>query len=208
MSKLIIFDMDGTLFRTETVDLVAINKALERNGFARLSDEEILDLIGITMEEACKIVLGEVEKSVVGQFTEDVIRFEKEEIAACGQLYPGVSEMLEGLKEKGYTLCICSNGDDEYIHAIVDKFDFKKYFAEIWYSHEGITKSQAVGILKQKFEADTFVMVGDRSSDIEAARANGGTSIGVAYGFGQEEPYAADFTVWSIRELYEKLLEI
>jgi phosphoglycolate phosphatase len=124
MRKLIIFDMDGTLFRTETVDLVVINKALERNGFPRLSDEEILDLIGITLAEVYKIVLGEVEKSVVDQFTQDVIRFEKEEIAAYGQLYPGVLDMLEGLKEMGYTLCICSNGDEEYIHAIVEKFDF------------------------------------------------------------------------------------
>lgn len=33
--KLIIFDLDGTLFRTDTVDVEAFNKALTSNGFQK-----------------------------------------------------------------------------------------------------------------------------------------------------------------------------
>lgn len=33
--KLVIFDLDGTLFRTETADLASISKAFAVNGFDR-----------------------------------------------------------------------------------------------------------------------------------------------------------------------------
>jgi uridine kinase len=54
-----------------------------------------------------------------------------------------------------------------------------------------------------KFGA-TAAIVGDRSHDIEAARANDSLSIGALYGYGESEPEQADITINS----FDRLLSI
>jgi phosphoglycolate phosphatase len=200
-TKLIIFDMDGTLFRTETVDIIAINKALSDNGYKTRKGNEILKLIGPTLDEICDILLGEVKDDLKTKFFADVIKYELEEIEKSGELYEGVVDLMENLKSKGFTLCICSNGSQKYIDKIIQKFCLNQYFHEIWSQTDGITKSEAIGILKYKFDADSFIMIGDRAYDLDAAKENGGISIGVTYGFGKDEVLCADYTCDRLEEI-------
>ncbi|MHB8065448.1 MAG: HAD family hydrolase [Ruminiclostridium sp.] len=206
--KLVIFDLDGTLFRTETVDVEAFNKALALNGFQMKSSEQILSLMGLVLEDVCKELTNISDCVTIEKFKNDVIKFEKEAIMAHGELYIGVSEFLSNLTEKGYTLCICSNGNSEYVKAISEKFKFNNIFSEILYETKGFSKAQAVKILKDKYQADSFIMIGDRLCDIEAAKINGGISIGAAYGFGKEEADTADYTAYSIPEVEKIILSI
>jgi phosphoglycolate phosphatase len=194
ITKLVIFDLDGTLFRTETVDIKAINNALISNEFSPKSDDEILGIIGYTLKDAIKKLINVDENTIVEKLSRDIITFEQDLIESSGELYEGIIYLLDSLKESGYKLCVCSNGGKDYIEGITNKFSLYNYFDDIKYSQEGVTKSQAVDLLKSKYSVDMFVMIGDRSSDIEAASDNNGKLIGVTYGFGKEEVLAADFT--------------
>jgi phosphoglycolate phosphatase len=205
LAKLIIFDLDGTLFRTETVDIKAFNRALSGMGYSERKDKEILDLIGVPLDEICRVLLDTSNQDLIEAFKKDVIGFETEEITLSGKLYDGVPDFLNNLKRCGFQICICSNGNEEYVMDISNKFGFKNIFDEIWYEKKGITKKEAVGILKKKFSADKFVMVGDRLCDIEAGRDNGGISIGASYGFGNNELESADYIANSIEDL-EKII--
>ncbi|MCB2356347.1 HAD family hydrolase [Clostridium estertheticum] len=203
--KLVIFDLDGTLFRTETVDIKAINDALVKNGYEMKSDDEILNLIGLTLRDVCGVLINRVDEDSINQFARDIIAFEQPYIREYGELYDGVLNCLNTLKEKGYTLCICSNGNKEYVLGIYEKFAFFNIFDDICYSSDGISKTQAVGMLKSKYKAEKFIMVGDRTSDIEAASHNGGISIGVTYGFGKDEVSLANYVANNLQEV-EKLV--
>ena len=208
--KLIIFDVDGTLFRTETVDVEAFNKALINNGYPPKSREEILNLIGLTLEEIAVSFLNTQEEELLEKFKQDVIAYEEEAIITSGELYSGAEELLKNLKDKGFTLCICSNGNKEYITTIADKYDFNSLFDEIWYARKGITKVEAVKRIIDKFGVHKFVMVGDRLCDIEAAQENQGIAIGAAYGFGGSEMDKADYvakTVGEVESIIDKLYE-
>lgn len=207
-TKLVIFDLDGTLFRTETVDVEAFNRALVLNGYSRRSEDEILSLVGLVFEDMCKSLLNTEDQQIIKKFKMDVIKFEDEAILRSGELYPGVYDFLAGLKSKGFTLCICSNGNEEYVTSIAGKFHFDSLFDEIWFEKKGISKLQAVKMLKEKYRVDNFIMVGDRLCDIEAGKLNNGTSIGVTYGFGGKEPEAADYVVDSIEEIERIILGI
>jgi HAD superfamily hydrolase (TIGR01549 family) len=201
LSKLIIFDLDGTLFRTETVDIEAFNAALISNGYLPRTGSDIMNLIGYPLDAICRQLLDSENPSLIEKFKIDLINYESKLIVSFGKLYPGVTEFLRRLKNKGLNLCICSNGNKEYVEAITTKFNFRAVFNEIWYEKNGITKSQAIKILKKKFQADSFIMVGDRASDIEAAKDNKGIAIGVSYGFGGKEIMNADYIAGSISEL-------
>ncbi|MBU3187696.1 HAD family hydrolase [Clostridium estertheticum] len=199
--KLVIFDLDGTLFRTETVDIKAINDALVKNGYEMKSDDEILNLIGLTLREVCKVLINRVDEDSIKQFARDIIAFEQPYIRE----YDEVLSCVNALKEKGYTLCICSNGNKEYVLGISKKFAFFNIFDDICYSSDGISKIQTVGRLKSKYKVEKFIMVGDRTSDIEAASHNGGISIGVTYGFGKDEVLLANYVANTLQEV-EKLV--
>ncbi len=206
-NKLIIFDLDGTLFRTETVDVEAFNCALELNGYRTKDKDKILSLIGLPLKDICKTLLETDDSDLVNEFKRDVIKFENDFIATFGQLYCGVEDFLLRLKASDYKLCICSNGNKEYVTAIADKFGFHLIFDEIWHEKDGISKSEAVGMLKDKFGVDGFIMVGDRTADIQAAKDNGGIAIGVTYGFGKNEAEKADYTAKDIVEVEKAICE-
>jgi phosphoglycolate phosphatase-like HAD superfamily hydrolase len=198
--KTVLFDLDGTLFRTETVDIVALNKALSQNGMELRSDAEILDCIGLTLDETCKR-FGISDSAACGKFAKDVLYFEMQEIDRNGRLYDGADVLIRELKEAGFTVCLCSNGSSEYVGRILEKFSLAEYFDEIWPHREGYSKSQAVACLAEKYAKDGFIMIGDRDSDIDAGRENGGITVGMLYGFGGNEPFNADFTACDITEL-------
>ena len=206
--KTVIFDNDGVLFRTETVDITAINKALVLHGLEEKSPEYILDCIGITLEEMCEERFGITDPIEKKSFMEDVTRIEQGEIARNGLMYEGAPELIKRLKKKGYTLCICSNGSYDYVHGIMGKFGLLKMFDEIWAHKNGFSKSQAVACLAKKYSDGCFVMIGDRSIDIDAGRDSGAITIGTLYGFGGNEPYAADYTAGNIAELEQVIYSI
>lgn len=199
--KLVIFDLDGTLFRTETVDVEAINKALTINGYSRRGEKEILSLIGGTLDDVSISLLNTKDMKIIEKFKSDVIRFEKDEISRLGKLYHGVIESLISLKDSNYKLCICSNGGQEYLFEISKKFKLNRIFEDIYPNNSKLTKSQRVGVLKEKYGSDNFIMVGDRTSDIEAAKDNKGVSIGVSYGFGGNEVLKADYIANNFKEV-------
>lgn len=206
--KLLIFDLDGTLFKTETVDIRAINDALVKNGYRVKSYDEILNVIGLTLKDVCRVLINKVDEDVINQFSRDIIAFEQTYIREYGELYEGVLDCLNALKEKGYTLCICSNGNKEYVLGITNKFELFNIFDDICYSRDGISKTQAVGILKHQYKVDSFIMVGDRTSDIEATLLNGGISIGVSYGFGKDEILLANYVADNIQEVEKIIMSI
>ena len=199
--KLVIFDLDGTLFRTETVDVVAINRALVVNGYKSKYESEILSVIGMTLDEACISLINSSDLKIIDKLKKDIINFEKDEVLKYGKLYEGVIESLIRLKNLGFTLCICSNGNEVYIKQVSKKFRFNKIFCEISFNDNKLSKSERVAIIKDKYKADKFIMVGDRTSDIEAARENNGISIGVTYGFGKDEPLSADYVARDIKDV-------
>lgn len=202
----VIFDLDGTLFRSESVEITAFGRAFEANGLKNMPKDEILSFMGLKMQEVC-LLLGLTDRASQRKFRNDLVTYEKEAIYTSGELYKDAAEMLKHLREDGFRLCICSNGESDYIYAVTERFELTGLFEVIRTADDGYSKSEALGHLVKRLGADRFIMVGDRTSDIEAARENGGISIGAAYGYGGSEAAAADYTAESIQEV-ERLISL
>ncbi|MFC3749120.1 HAD hydrolase-like protein [Paenibacillus sp. GCM10012306] len=210
----IIFDMDGTLFQTESLLLPAYHKMfdiLREEGLytgTTPPEERILGSVGMLLEQIWKIVMPEAGENVHRRADELLLQLEIEGLEAGNTLlYPQVAETLVALKERDVRLFVASNGLQDYIHSIVVVHELKELFEGL-YSAGGqgtATKTDLVRILLDSRGISSAWMVGDRSSDVKAGKDNGQTVIGCAYAdFGrQDELKGSDVIIESIGELLE-----
>jgi len=203
----IIFDFDGTLFDTRTVDVAAFNRAFADMGRAALAEDQVLAVVGKPLT-AIAADFFDSDGQEANRYFELVLQYELEEIPPNAQMYPFAIELLHKLKKAGHSLVICSNGNKEYLETILRKFDLYDLFTIIWYAHEGVSKIRALEIILEELPKDKTVYVGDRAEDLEAARSHSLPFIGATYGYGGSEMdgavYAAD-DVRKILSLIEQL---
>ena len=209
MKSAVIFDMDGTLFQTNLILEPALEATFEvlRSQNLWTGDTPIdkyRDIMGATLPEVwqalCPNHSEEVRKGSNALFHKQLIQLIK---SGKGALYEQVEETLAQLHDK-YHLYIASNGQVEYLKAIVEKYNLER-FIENTYSIERIdsgNKSELVQLVKTENEIKRGFVVGDRASDIKAAKDSGLISIGVRFDFSQEnELKHAHYVIESLPEI-------
>lgn len=186
----IIFDLDGTLFQTEKLAIPAFRNALERLRRADMfersmpTDEEIQSVFGLTHEEIWNRLLPGADEQVKKMADQWMLEEELHGLQhGRGELYPGVEETLNRLKQDGWRLFIASNGILPYVKGVLATFQLLPLFSGIYTAGEYRTheKKELVSILIKEHKVTGGYMVGDRSSDVEAGLANGLTVIGCQY---------------------------
>ncbi len=203
----IIFDLDGTLFKSESTFVEAVKRVCASRGIKTPEESGIKSFIGFTMEEVCEHIFG-------GNFTQDklseiameISREEKNALLSHGKLYEGVIDILDRLLEEDMTLCICSNGRSEYVHTVLSTFGIKEYFSVIKPRVEGLNKSQLIKQILDETMSSSAMVVGDTNFDMDAAHDTGCLAIGVTYGYG--ENLVSDFIAHSPSEVYNIIKKI
>lgn len=191
----VIFDMDGTLLKTEEVALPAFKRTfqeLKKSGefTGKIpSDEELTGVFGMTLEEIWNQLLpgqsGELKKKADKRMLEHELAILKE---GGLHLYPEVKETLKKFQDQGISLFIASNGLDEYIRGVCECFVLTDFFQDLYSAGRFQTESKddLVAKLLRDFSIEKGVMVGDRKSDIQAGLANHLYTVGCNYGFSEE----------------------
>jgi phosphoglycolate phosphatase len=207
-----VFDMDGTLFQTESLLIPAYHKMFDMLRAEGLysgptpPEERILSSLGMLLADIWKNVMPEAGEEVHRRADQLLLQLEVEGLEAGGTLlYPKVVETLTALKERGVRLFVASNGLKDYIHSIVVIHKLKDLFDDL-YSAGGqgtATKVELLRLLLDDHGISNAWMVGDRSSDVEAGKGNGQTVIGCAYaGFGRDDELkGSDVIINSFDEL-------
>jgi phosphoglycolate phosphatase len=213
----IIFDMDGTLFQTETVLVPALHKTFDRLRREALWQgdtpvEEYLRILGVPIAEVWRQLMPEASEAVRKQadawFLEDIIA---EIEQGNGRLYPDVLTTLAALADQEIPLFVASNGRQRYLAAIRTAFQLEHYFID-FYGLDRFSlpsKSALVKQLLNDYQIERAVMVGDRRSDIQAAKDNGIWSIGCRFGFANDEELrGADVIIHQFSEIGSVWVEI
>lgn len=208
----IIFDMDGTLFQTDRILELALDDT-----FKLLTEMNIWEKEKPTPIDTYRRIMGvplpvvwenllpshslEVREAANEIFHEKLIDNIKGD---KGALYPKVQEVLKYLKEQNINLYIASNGQTPYLEAIVEQYNLMQWITEVFSIDqiESMDKTELVGEIVRKYSIYHGAVVGDRLSDIDAAKGNGLTAIGCRFDFAQEEELArADLVISSFEEL-------
>ncbi len=200
---LLIFDLDGTLFRTETVTVPAVQDTFREHGLPAPSREEILPVIGMPGREYEFWLRDRCPETIASEFVETVFKREMQFAETKGELYPGVRDVLERLLSLQFRLAICTNGPQSYVDIVFGAHRLDEFFALVRCRRsDDDNKQLMVKELLDQSVARPAMMIGDRFVDFDAARQNGIPSIGATYGYGLAEEYGnADLTVASVSEL-------
>lgn len=178
----VIFDLDGTLFQTAICEYYAMNQLRSEYSLPSLSEQIIKQNIGKQTADFLKCYFPESYLS--DTFIEHYHNLEHAAILQHGSLFPDIPALLEHLKRNHCQLDICSNGSVEYINRVLDKTNIRAYFRHLITAQNFSSKADAIRTLLT--EESPAVIVGDTTSDFDAANKNFLPSIGAAYGYGND----------------------
>jgi len=187
---LIVFDLDGTLTDSFMLGRVLFKRVFALMGFGEISDELADSFNGPSADEVCRI-MG-IEGARRAEYNRLIDEIESELVRTIGKVYPGVQEMLAVLSPHAH-LAILTNGAPCYLAACMEHYGFEPYIGLRSGYAEGVTKAERIMQWEREISAQRVIVVGDRKSDIDNARAAGAYAVGVTYGMGtREELIGAD----------------
>ncbi|WEG14546.1 HAD hydrolase-like protein [Pullulanibacillus sp. KACC 23026] len=210
MKHSFIFDMDGTLFQTDKILNLALEEAFDHLRLRNRWDggtpiDKYRQIMGVPLPKVWEILLpyhsNEEREQMDVYFQEKLIENIKN---GKGALYPNVKAVFTYLKEQECSIYIASNGLSEYLQTIVSYYRLDDWVTEtvsIQQIHS-FNKSDLVRSLLDKYNITHAAVVGDRLSDISAAKNNGLLAIGCHFDFAKEEELSqADLVIHDLMEL-------
>lgn len=209
-----IFDMDGTLFQTETVLIPAYNRVFEQLRAEGLYKSEtpdsslILGSLGMLLTDIWLRVMPDASPAAQDRANVLLLQYQLEELDnKGGELYPRVLETLVALHRRGVRLFVASNGLEAYVKGVVASMGLNYLFEGLYSAGEYQTQSKVelVRMLLEEYDLENAWMVGDRSSDVEAGKGNHLFVVGCSYAdFGSsKELNEADIVIATFADLLE-----
>ena len=175
--KWVIFDLDGTLSRTDIFIVPSIWAAMEDTGLGEWTTEEIRMTIGERTEETNLKLFGEERCARADGFWKLVEYYQDNVYKDMETVYDGVPELLDSLHQKGYRTAVCSNADRTYIEMMLGRLGIRDKIDKIRPVIPGKDKAGSLAALMEEVKPEAAVMVGDRIYDVAAAKANQVPSI-------------------------------
>ncbi|PAD34155.1 HAD hydrolase-like protein [Terribacillus saccharophilus] len=210
MKTSVIFDMDGTLFQTNKILELSLDETFCHLRLLNLWDADTpIDtyrkIMGVPLPTVWETLLpehsNEIRKQTDIYFLEKLVANIK---SGNGALYQNVHEIFRFLKENDCDIFIASNGLTEYLQTIVTYYNLDKWVTETFSIQQihTLNKGDLVKSIIDKYDIKAGAVVGDRISDISAAKDNGLVSIGCNFDFANETELAhADYIINNLNEL-------
>ena len=205
MYDTILFDLDGTLTDPGEGITNSVAYALKKYDIEVSDRSELYKFIGPPLKDSFMRYYSFSEEKA-----EQAIAYYREYFRDIGifenRVYEGVEDMLRTLCDEGKKLVLATSKPEEFAVRILEHFDLKKYFNVVAGASMDSSRSKKGDVIAyaislcEDFNKDTAVMIGDREHDVIGAKENSLKSIGVLYGYGDENELktaGADYIVSS-----------
>ena len=210
--KHILFDLDGTIVRSDLGITKGVQKSLEHFGIYEELDD-LKKFVGPPMVESYTNFYGfslEQYKEALDVFHD---YYRSVGIFEC-ELYEGIEEMIESLS-KEYKLYVATSKPEREAKRVIEHFGLDKYFTFVGGSDGDFNTKRATktAVIEYVLETNKImdrgfaIMVGDKSHDIVGASNAGLKSVGVLYGYGELEEFeGANYIVKNVEDLRDMFL--
>ncbi|NTW68848.1 MAG: HAD family hydrolase [Chlorobiaceae bacterium] len=191
--KAVIFDLDGTLLDTLEDLLNTLNSVLLRHNYPTHSIDDCRYLVGHGMRELVRKALpeGVATPEIIDTLLPEFMQEYNLNWNLNTKPYPGITDMLEALEERGIKTAILSNKADQFTRLCADILLKEWPFDVVMGQKNGIPSkpdpTSALLVAEELGAAPSEILyVGDSGIDMQTARSAGFYPLGVLWGFRPE----------------------
>lgn len=215
-TKLVIFDLDGTLIDSRLDLMHSVNAMLRHLGRPDLPGEVVASYVGDGAPMLIRRALGDPnDEKMIKNALEFFLSHYKEHKLDHTTVYAGIPEALRQIHSNGTRrqMAVLSNKPVNPSRAIVEALGLARFFTHVYGGNSFATKKpDPLGIrtiLKETgVSAGDALIIGDSSVDVLTGRNAGLVTCGVTYGFAphtfkEVEPDVVVDTPLELRELFQ-----
>ena len=183
--ELLVFDWDGTLMDSAAAIVASIQESCRDLGLPVPERERAAHVIGLGLKDALSYAVPELPPQDYGKLAE---RYRHHYLARDPdiEMFPGMREMLAGLRERGYLLAVATGKSRAGLDRVLAAQQLKPYFDSSRCADETHPKPHPAMLqeLMQelKIEADATLMIGDTAHDLQMAQSARVSALAVSYG--------------------------
>lgn len=183
----VLFDLDGTLSDSAPGILASLRRAFAEVGIPPMDERTERSLLGPPFYESLPPLVGADRVPAIIE----AYRRHYDTAMFHTSVYDGIIELLNDLQSRGLVLAIATSKPEMYARPIVEHLGITGYFATVGGdSADGSRDTKAKVIaetLRRLGEPDPagVLMLGDRSHDVDGARAHGIDCLGAGWGYAQ-----------------------
>ncbi|MBY0343853.1 MAG: HAD-IA family hydrolase [Sphingomonadales bacterium] len=199
MTRLAVFDCDGTLVDGQADVCWAMERAFTRAGLPAPDNRAVRRIVGLSLPSAVRSLapdLSEDQNRAVTEFYRSSFRARREEGLLDEPLYEGIADLLRALHASGWSLAVATGKSDRGLAACLATHGIADLFVSLQTADRHPSKPHPAMLEAALFEAGALpqqaVMIGDTSFDMLMAKSIGVAAIGVGWGYhGAEELLAS-----------------
>jgi phosphoglycolate phosphatase len=190
LTRLAVFDCDGTLIDGQINICIAMEAAFAQSGIVAPARARIRRVVGLSLVEAVAMLLPEAEGDLHAHVAADYKRA-FHALRADGMidepLFDGIADLLGALRGDGWLLGVATGKSDRGLGLALDQHGLSDYFITLQTADRHPSKPHPSMVMTAMAEAgagpgDT-VVIGDTSFDIAMAHNAGTRAVGVAWGY-------------------------
>lgn len=188
----IVFDCDGTLLDTLTDLRNAVNYVLRAHDLPERSVPEVKAALGNGVAHLMRQSLPDsISEAEFNTYLDEFKAYYGEHLQDYTAPYPGMLDVLDTLRAKGYKLAIVSNKIQEGITPLNKEYFGDRLPVAIG-ERPGLQRKPAPDMVLQALKElgstqDESIYIGDSEVDVATAKNSGLLCIGVTWGFRDEQ---------------------
>ena len=208
----IVFDCDGTLLDTLTDLRNAVNYVLRTHDLPERSIPEVKAALGNGVAHLMRQLLPDsISEAQFNTYLDEFKAYYGEHLQDYTAPYPGMLDVLDTLRAKGYKLAIVSNKIQEGITPLNKEYFGDRLPVAIG-ERPGLQRKPAPDMVLQALKElgstqDESIYIGDSEVDVATAKNSGLLCIGVTWGF-RDEQLHKDLGVTHIARKAEDIVTI
>ena len=190
MSRLVIFDCDGTLVDSGATIYRAVAETFGEHGIAVPPARDCRRVVGLSLSEALGTLAPEAgsgERAILTDTYKKNFLQARLEGRVEEPLFDGIADLLDALEADGWLLAVATGKSDRGLNHCLAGHGMAERFVSLQTGDRHPSKPHPSMALQAMADADASpemtVVIGDTSFDMGMARAAGAAGIGAGWGY-------------------------
>jgi len=196
--RLVVFDCDGTLVDGQADICAAMAAAFAGLGLAPPAQHLVRRAVGLSLPVTMRHLLPEAEPALIAALVSGykaAFAQARAEGRLAEPLFPGIREVLEGLRGSGWQLAVATGKSDRGLAHCLATHGLAGHFVSLQTADRHPSKPHpamlAAALAEAGVRPQDAVVIGDTSYDMAMAQAAGVRAIGVGWGYHTAEEMLA-----------------